>query len=268
MVNKLSERYQGAALITGASAGLGKAFAHHVAREGMNVVLVARRQALLEELAGAIAKEHGVKAHFIAQDLTKRSAADKIREEVDARKLKIGMLINNAGFGTLGHFHEQDPAKEVRMVDLNCRAPVALTAAFLPDMIKRKNGAIIMLASTASYQPTPYMATYGATKVFNLNFGEALWAELKPFGIDVIALSPGYTRTEFQQVAGIEVTPPDFLMAEPEEVVATCFSKLGKTPSVIHGYLNFAAAATTRLAPRSLAAKVAGKLMEPRSGKQ
>jgi uncharacterized protein len=264
MASKLAERYPGAALITGASAGLGVAFARHVAREGMDVVLVARRTALLETLADALREIHGVRAHVISQDLSKLNAADKLRDKVLEARLEIGMLINNAGFGSHGPFQENDADKEAQMVLLNCHAPVTLTAAFLPEMIRRGQGAIIMLASTAAYQPTPYMAVYGATKAFNLHLGEALWAELKPLGIDVLSLSPGFTRTEFQEVAGVLDEPPGFLWAQPEEVVATCFKKLGKQPSAVHGSLNYLAASSTRLATRKMVTGLAGEIMKPR----
>ena len=266
MPKSLAERYPGAALITGASAGLGVAFARHVAREGMDVVLTARREERLEDLARDLRKTHGVKAHVLPQDLSKLNAAEKLRDQVAELGVTVAMLINNAGFGSHGRFHELSPAKEAQMVLLNCHAPVALTGAFLPGMVERGNGAIIMLASTAAYQPTPFMAVYGATKAFNLHFGEALWAELKPLGVHVLSLSPGFTHTEFQQVAEVRHSAPGFLWAQPEEVVTTCFNKLGKAPSVVHGSLNCLSAASTRLGPRRLVTEIAGRIMKPTTG--
>jgi short-subunit dehydrogenase len=263
MAADLKSKYPGAALITGASSGIGEAFARRLAKDGVHLVLVARRRALLDKLADELHGAHGVKVHAIDLDLAQPDSAAKLKAAVDEQGIKIGMLINNAGFGSHGHFHKLDPANEARMVDLNCRAPVALTAAFLPAMVKRKKGAIIFLASVAAYQPTPYFATYGATKSFNLMYAEALWAELKPLGIDVIALSPGYTRTEFQSTAGVKLRPPGGWQ-EAHEVVDVCLAKLGHAPSVVSGMTNYLSTLAVGLLPRAQAAKIAGSIAKPK----
>jgi len=263
MAKALKDRYPGAALITGASAGLGESFARRLAREGFELVLVARREDRLRDLADALQAEHEIKAHPLAVDLAAPDCAEQTKAGVDALGIEVGMLINNAGFGSHGYFHEQDPAGEARMVDVNCRAPVLLTSAFAPAMVERGNGALIYLASTAAYQPTPFLATYGATKAFDLMFGEAIWAELKPHGVDVLSLSPGYTRTEFQEVAKVTALPPSFFWAQPDEVVDTCFERLGRTPSAIDGAINYLTAFSIRFAPRRWAAGIAKQIGKP-----
>lgn len=229
----LGTRYPGAALITGASAGLGEAFAKRCASEGMELVLVARRKERLDAVAEMLTRDHGVKVTVVPQDLTHADAPLAIKQACDDAGVTVSMLINNAGFGTYSAFHETDPEQQLALVDVNCRTPVALANFFLPGMVARKNGAVIFVASTAAYQPCPQIAVYGATKSFNLMLGEALWTELKPHGVDALALSPGYTKTEFHRVARVNKLPSDDLFREPAEVVDTCFQALGRQPSVI-----------------------------------
>jgi len=261
---RLVDKYPGAALITGASAGLGAAFARRCAAEGMDLVLVARRRDRLDALAEELKQAHKIKTHVVAVDLGAPEAPGIIKQSCDDAKVKVSMLINNAGFGSHALYHETDPDWHINMVRVNCEAPVALTNLFLPPMIKRKNGAVIFLASTAAYQPTPYFAVYGATKSFNLMLGEALWAEMRPYGVDVLAVSPGYTTTEFQDVADIKTLPPKSLWRSPEDVIRTCFQALGKYPSAIDGSKNFLSAFATRLAPRKLLASTAKKVLKPK----
>lgn len=230
---RLSERYQGAALITGASAGLGEAFARHCASEGMDVVLVARRRDRLERLAQQIMRDYSVQTHVFAQDLTEPGAAEAIHAACSERGIRVGMLVNNAGFGSYAPFHETESDWQNAIVDVNCKAPVALTSLFIPDMVANRNGAIIFLASTAAYQPAPMLAVYGASKAFSRMLGEALHDELKPLGIDVLSLSPGFTQTEFHNVAQVKRLPPKEMFRQPEQVVATCFKALGNRSSVI-----------------------------------
>jgi len=230
---KLATRYPGAALITGASAGLGEAFAKRCASEGMDVVLVARRLSRLQSVAESIEHDFGVKTLVIAQDLADPNAPAAIKHACDEAGVTVSMLVNNAGFGTYAPFHETEPEKQVALVDVNCRTPVALANLFIPGMVQRKNGAAVFVASTAAYQPCPQIAVYGATKSFNLMLGEALWTELKPHGVDVIALSPGYTKTEFHHVAQVNRLPNDDMFRTPEQVVDTCFDALGRQPSVV-----------------------------------
>jgi short-subunit dehydrogenase len=252
----LKSRYGGSALITGASSGIGEAFARRIAAEGMDLVLVARRRDRLESLAAELRQKHGVQILVLACDLAEPQSPRQIYDEIQRHGIDLDMLVNNAGYGSYGPFQDLDPDNEARMVDVNCRAPVALTALFAPKMIQRGRGAVVFLSSVAGYQPTPFFATYGATKAFDLMFGEALWAELRPHNIDVITLSPGYTQTEFQQVAKVG-TKPVGGWATPEQVVDLCLRRLGRSPSVIHGFTNALVAFFVRITPRKMAAKMA-----------
>ena len=148
------------------------------------------------------------------------------------------------------------------MIDVNCRASVSLTHVLLPAMVKKQKGAIVFLSSVAAYQPTPYFATYGATKAFNLFFAESLWAEYKTKGIDVLAVSPGYTRTEFHQNGNV-TSKPITGWQTPEQVVDRCFKKLGKKPSTISGFMNYLLAFSIRFTPRRLAAFFSGRINRP-----
>jgi uncharacterized protein len=256
--------FGGAALITGASAGIGAAFARALAARKMDLVLVARRREQLEALARELEAAHGVRAHVIAQDLGLPGAAQAVQRELEQLGVEVGLLVNNAGFGTHGPFEAQDRAREAAMVDLNCRLPVELTHLVLPPMLRRGKGGLIFVASTAAYQPTPYFAVYGATKAFDLMLAEALWAELRPRGIAVLGLSPGYTETEFQMVAGTTGGPGSGSPASPAEVVETALRALGRAPSVVDGVGNFVLANAARAVPRAVVAGLAARVNRPR----
>lgn len=255
------ERFGGAALVTGASAGIGAAFARHLAAAKMDLVLVARRRDRLESMAAELSAAHGIRAEVIDLDLAAPGATGALVSAVSEKGLEVGLLVCSAGFGTYGEFVETDAATEARMVDLNCRVVVEHCHAFLPPMVTRGRGGVILLASTAAYQPCPYWATYGATKAFNLMLGEALWAELSPRGIDVLALSPGYTRTEFQQAAHIDFgVGPEI---DVDDVVKGALRAIGKKPSVIPGNMNWLMAFGSRLVPRSVSAKASAQMSHP-----
>jgi len=232
-MSDLSSKYPGAALITGASAGLGESFARRCALEGMDLVLVARRKDRLDSLAQRIQRDFKVNVLVVAEDLSLPGAPAAIKAACDAAGVQVSMLINNAGFGSHARFHETDIDWQTAIIEVNCKAPTALTGLFLPDMVQRGNGAVVFLASTAAYQPAPMLAVYGASKAFNRMMGEALYEELKPCGVDVLSLSPGYTQTEFHNVAQVKRLPPSEMFRRPEEVVDTCFRTLGKQAAVI-----------------------------------
>ena len=251
------ERFGGAALITGASSGIGEAFARALARRGMDLVLVARRGDRLAAIAGELGAEHRVRVEPVAHDLVRPDVHRSLPAAVAALGLEVGLLVNNAGFGTYGRFAESDIDQQARMVDLNCRVPVVLTRAFVPGMIARRCGGIVIVASIAAYQPTPFLATYGASKAFDLMFGEALWAELRDEGIAVLALSPGSTPTEFQQVAGTQRLRSPGLTTTAAQVVDAALDALGRKPSVVPGAANALLVHGARLAPRSWVARLA-----------
>ena len=245
------KRYGDWALVTGASAGIGMAFAHRLAAERLNLALVARRADRLEKLADELRRRHGIRTRVIAQDLGADGAAERVAEA--ARDLEVGVLINNAGFSAAGRFERVPREKHVEMIHVNCVAVAALTHVFLPPMKSRGRGAIIIVSSAAAYQPLGLAATYGATKAFDLMFGEALWAENQGTGVDVLVISPGPVETEFQAVAG-ETPHPG---ATPESVVESALGALGKKPSVVAGAVNKARAWSVRLGPRAMVARVA-----------
>ncbi len=216
----------------------------------MDLALVAHGQDRLAALAAAIEAKHGVRAVPVPTDLALPDCAERIRAGVEAAGLTVGLLVNNAGYGLFGNFFDRDPADQAAMVDVNCRAPAMLARRFAPDMKARGRGGIIFVASTAAYQPTPYMATYSATKVFDLFLAEALWAELAGHGVEVLALSPGHVRTGFQARSGDPIRNPPGGVSTPEAIVATALAALGKKPSVISGWRNVAMTRLIGLLPR------------------
>jgi short-subunit dehydrogenase len=256
----------GTALITGASAGLGTHFALALAKQGHDLILVARRQDRLDQLAQLVRQRHGVDAHVIALDLSRKNAVAKLTETVSRQGLSVDMLINNAGYGARGAFAELDRAVQARMIDLNCRALVELCHAFLPDMIAARSGAILNVASTAAFQPGPWMAVYYATKAFVLSFSEALHEEVKDQGVRVSALCPGPTRTEFADVA--DMADSDLFKrfaAPPEAVVADGLKALAANRAVaVSGGLNRVMAGSIRFTPRGVARRIAGSLQRKR----
>jgi hypothetical protein len=194
--------YQGkTALITGASAGIGVAFASELAARGMDIVLVARSEERLHALATAIMQQHGHRAEVIVADLSTEQGVALVIHEVERRGLTIDLLVNNAGFGTHGYFETIAPERDQELVMLNVAAVVALSHAFLPVMAARGDGAVINVASTGSFQPLQYMPTYGASKAFVLSFSVALAEEYRHRGVRILALCPGPTGTSFFEVS-------------------------------------------------------------------
>lgn len=255
-------KYGSYALITGASGGLGKEFATQLAKKGLNLVLVARRADSLQKVASDIKNQYGVKVEIIVSDLTAPNAIEGLIKEVKKNNWDIGLLVNNAGFGSYGLFHELSLEVEMNMVDLNIRVPLELTGKLIPGLVQKGKGGIIFLGSVGSYQPTPFFANYSATKAWNLMFAESLYGELKSKGIDVLCLTPGYTRTEFQSTAGNKDQKPLAGWSTPEEVVKAALDNLGKKPSIIPGFMNWFLAWSIRFTPRKLAIWTAYHLLK------
>ncbi len=251
------------ALITGASSGIGAAFARALAAQGTHLILVARSEDKLRDLATTLATQHNVRADVLSADLSRPEAAQELFGSTQQLGLPIDILINNAGFGTHGSFDSLDAEHEQQEIMLNVAAVVALTHRFLPAMLARRSGSIINVASTAAFQPTPYMAVYGASKAFVLSFSEALWAEYRSEGIRVLALCPGATRTNFFNVVGTE----DAAMGSretPEKVVQVAFQALERgRPSVISGRQNVLMANSVRFVPRGMVARMGKGMMRP-----
>jgi len=251
-------------LITGASSGIGAAFARKLAARGRNVLLVARSEDKLIALCNELGRLTSIRAQYVTLDLEQPDAAAQLLEETQNRGLEIDMLINNAGFGSMGDFVKLDLSRELEMIQLNIRALVDLTHRFILPMRERKSGTIINVASTAAFQPVPFMATYAATKAFVLSFSEALAEENRKYGIHVMALCPGVTETNFFAAAQID-RPPLRTVQTAEEVVDTALRALARQkPTVVSGWTNWLTVAAERLVPRSVVAKVAGNALRSR----
>ncbi len=245
------------ALITGASSGIGAAFAKELATRQTNLILVARSEDKLEKLAQDLqSQDNNLKIEVLVQDLTAPQATQSVFTTIQEKGLAVDLLINNAGFGDYGPFHEGELARQVEMIQLNITALVELTYLFLPPMQKRGTGGIINVSSIAGFQPLPYLSVYAATKAFVLSFSEALWAENKHTGVSVLALCPGPTKSEFFKVAQF---PKSFESKNPksatvEEVVLEALKALDKNQSnvVTGGFANQFIANVGRFFPRDL----------------
>lgn len=254
-------------LITGASSGIGEAFARRLAKEKHNLVLVARSEEKLHQLCDELMLEHKITAHYIAMDLIEFQADERLFNETENHGMEVEWLINNAGFGSMGDFARLNLERELEMIELNIMALVALTHRYLQPMRERGKGTIINVASTAGFQPIPFMATYAATKAFVRSFTEAIAEENRPHGIKIISLCPGTTETNF--FAASEIKEPFKFkgMQTAEEVVETALKAVerGKS-SVISGWTNYAGSVLGRLAPNSLVTRVIGNVLRPKFG--
>jgi len=251
-------------LITGASSGIGAAFARKIAKRGRNVLLVARSEDKLIALCNELGRVSGIRAQYVVMDLTEADAAVRLVDETRKRELTIDMLVNNAGFGSMGDFANLDLATELEIIELNVKSLVELTHRFLQPMREQRQGTIINVASTAAFQGVPFMATYAATKAFVLSFSEALSEENRPHGIRVLALCPGVTDTNFFAASKID-RPPMRTVQTPEEVVDTALRGLARGKSVvISGWANWFVVEAERVVPRSVVTKVAAKALRSR----
>lgn len=253
-----------ATLITGASGGIGEAFARKLAAEKHNLVLVARSEDKLHKLCDELMLKHQITAHYVALDLTESDADKQLFDETEKHKFEIEWLINNAGFGSMGDFARLDFAKEIGMIDLNIRALVALTHIYLQGMRTRKSGVIINVASTAGFQPIPFMATYAATKAFVNSFSEAIGEENRPYGITVTALCPGPTDTNFFEAANAESLSGKG-MQTAEAVVETALNavKNGRV-NIVSGWTNYIGSIVGTLLPNFLVTRTIGSVLRPK----
>ena len=248
------------ALITGASAGIGQGFAKHLAKRGYDVVLVARRKDRLDQLAADITADGDTTADVLAADLAAEDGVALVEQRL--RSGDIDVLVNNAGFGTVGDFGKLPLEKELEELDVNVRALMRLTHAALSSMLPRKRGSIINVASTAAFQAIPHNATYAATKAFVLHFSEAIHEEAKPHGVTVTCVCPGPVKTEFQEVAGMDdVRIPSIAWESVDTVVKTALSAMrGGRAIAVPGTLNMLSAVSTRVVPRFLTRRIAGSI--------
>ena len=259
----MNDRWRGKfALITGASAGIGLELAKQLAAEGANLVLTARRADRLRQLATEVSSS-GVKVEVFAADLTQPDAPTQIYEFTKRKGIEVELLVNNAGFGAYGYIHQIPAERMLEMVQVNCSAVVHLTRLYSADMVERKHGDILIVASIAAFQAVPFNSIYAATKAFDLIFAEGIAEELRPFGVRVCALCPGSTDTEFQQVAAQPKRA--FRSAETAEKVARVGLEAmaaGKS-YVISGARNRIMMESERIAPRSFVVKMAARMMRP-----
>ncbi|ATC25342.1 SDR family oxidoreductase [Caulobacter vibrioides] len=231
-VQKRSPRYGATALVTGASDGIGEAFARELARRGYNLILVARREDRLRALADAVQSKHGVQARVIAADLGRAEDVERVIAATAAED--VGLLVAAAGFGTSGAFVEQPIEPELDMIDVNCRAVVALTHAFARRFIRRGAGGIVLFGSLVGFQGVPRAANYAATKAFIQSFVEGLRPELKQFGVDVIAVAPGPVASGFAARANMVMGAA----AKPGRIPREALAALGRKTTVRPGFLS------------------------------
>ncbi len=255
------------ALITGASGGIGYDLAFEHVRRGGDVILVARSEHKLREIQSAWQTTYGVAVHVIAMDLAQRGSAQALYDAVIAKGLTVDILINNAGFGQYGLFEESDVDRALQMLELNIVALTMLTRLFVADMVRRRSGRIMNVASTASFQPVPLMALYAATKAFVLSLSEALNNEVSDRGVTVTTLCPGPTTSGFQDAAAMhEARMVDQrMMATSADVARYGYNVMmqGRTVAV-HGTLNKLMAFLVRLTPRSVIVRIGRMIAEKR----
>jgi len=251
------------ALVTGASAGIGKALAEELARGGTNLVLTARREDRLQRLAQELSAKHRIQAEIFVANLTQPAAPEAVFQYTREKGLVIDLLVNNAGFGQYGALYSTETDRLLQMVQVNCTAVLHLTRLFVPAMVARRGGDVLIVASTAAFQAVPYISTYAATKVFDLYLAEGLAEELQPHGIRVCALCPGSTTSEFHEVAGHPAHSKG-RQQSAETVARNGLKALAAGKSyVISGLGNYLGAHGERLVPRRFVTRIAAKIFRP-----
>ncbi len=254
------DRYGPFAVVTGASSGIGEALARSLAQRGVSLILVARR---VERLT-ALARELPVEVAVVELDLGRDDAIDVLLRHVGERD--VGLVCANAGFGEKGELSSIDAATYRRMVRLNCESTLQLVHAFVPRLVARGRGGVLVTSSTAAFQGTPYTSAYAATKAFGLVLAEGLHEELRPRGVDVVALCPGPTDTEGPRRTGVDPKRIPFGMATAGTVAEAGLDALGKRAIVVPRALDRAATLLGRLVPRAVAARIAGRAIKRVSG--
>lgn len=257
-------RYGPWALVTGASSGIGEALAREIAARGLHLVLCARRKDRLDTLAAELTAKHGVEVRTLEVDLSRPDFLPIV--EAATRGLDIGLLVNNAGFGDKGAFVGSDLTMHLRMLDTNCRAPLILTHAYGPQLIARGRGGILFTSSTAAFQGLPFTSHYAATKGYDLQFAEGLWYELRPLGVDVVALCPGPTDTEGPRRTGVDSAKVPVKMMDARTVALAGLDGLGKKPVVVPGFTNRLLAFLVKLVPRRLSTAIGGRAIQRVTG--
>ena len=256
--SKFHAKYGPWALIAGASAGIGEAFSRQLAAKGLNLVVIARRQKLLDQLKQDLESTFGIQVICLSMDLSRVDLSDAVHREVE--DLEIGLLVYNACFSSIAPFLESDLASKMLTVDVNCRGPLALVSLLAKPMVVRRRGGIILMSSASGFQGAAWLATYAASKAFTSILAESLWEELRPHRVDVLALVAGATKTpNFEAVTPAEKQASAFPM-EPQDVVREGLSHLGRGPRHIAGRMNRAVAfVLNRLLPRRTAVSFMGR---------
>lgn len=249
------------AVVTGASSGIGHAFARALAARGSDLVVVGRRKDRLDELDALLAGEHDAATEVLAADLETSDGVAAVEARLADAGRPVDLLVNNAGFGTNGAFHAIPVDDEVSEIQLNVVALVRLTHAALGPMVKRGEGGVINVSSVGAYQPTPHSATYSATKAFVSSFTNAIHEELRGTGVKAMVLAPGFTHTEFHVRANVEndQAMPEFLWQSPEEVVTAALKAYDRGRAVcVPGAMNSVAAAFSGTMPAGISRRIAG----------
>lgn len=256
MSESFVKKYGPWAVVAGASEGLGAEFARQLAERGLSVLLIARRAAALEEVAAEIREKHGVQTRCAAIDLADPDLANKLRAAT--ADIEVGLSIYNAAFSTIAEFLDQDLDVALKTVDVNCRGPVIFAHVLGKAMTTRGRGGLILMSSFAGSHGAPLIATYAATKAFNLVFGEGLWDEFRRAGVDVLVCRAGATRTPAYDRS--QAKGGDFLLTDPPPVVRETLDSLGRSPTMIPGLFNgFSSFFMGRLLPRKVALKIMSK---------
>lgn len=253
------------ALITGASNGIGLELAKIHASKGGDLVLVARNKFKLDEIKIELEKQFKISVYTIGKDLSLTNAAQEIYDETNKENIQVDYLINNAGFGDFGMFAETDWNKELQMINLNITSLTHFTKLYLQDMVKRRSGKIMNVASTAAFQSGPTMSVYCATKAYVLSFTEAISNEVIDKGITVTALCPGATETGFQAAGGLDDSKlfKDKKLPTAKEVAQYGYASMIKGKTVaIHGIMNYIMSNSIRFIPRALVLKISRKMLD------
>lgn len=253
------------ALVTGASSGLGEEFARQLASRGMHLVLVARRQDLLEKLAAELLLQHGTRCRVIQADLSNPAEPKRVLDEIAAQEITIELLVNNAGFGIVGEVDNVDLDRTLEMIRLNISALTELTYRLLPGMLQRGRGAILNVSSLSAFQPVAYMGVYAASKAFVLHFSESLHCELKDRGITVSAVCAGVTRTSFFDIAGASGWLQKHASHPVDFVVKRALKALSrKQQYTVPGWRNYLLTLLVRIASRRRVVKESTRFFRPR----
>jgi short-subunit dehydrogenase len=254
-MNFFKEKYGNWALITGASSGIGEEFAKQLAALKLDLILVARRKEKLIALSRQLIVQHNIEVEIIEIDLSSPNFFKEIEQQTE--HLDIGLLINNAGFAITGDFLDDKVEHQIQLLDINCKAPLILSHYFGNKMVIKGKGAIINIASASAFLPMPYWANYAASKAYLLHFTEGLWYELKKKGVDVLAVCPGGTKTEFAQTANIQSHGMSV-----EKVVSESLKNPGKKPTIVTGFSNKFSTSFLKFFTRKMLIKIGAKVVE------